>query len=82
MTSTRQAALLPAVEAELSDRKNRRVLPHHTERAAYVPIDNEAAKDGYLKVAGARWVVFAMRSLSYADQRCAMGARIKTGRLP
>ena len=38
----------------LSERKNRRVIPHRLESAGYVPVRNDAAKDGLWKLDGRR----------------------------
>ena len=42
--------------AWLTDRKNRRVIPHRLETAGYVPVRNPGADDGLWKIAnGAKW---------------------------
>jgi hypothetical protein len=48
----------------MTDRKNRRVIPHRMADCGYVPIRNEDAKDGLWKIAGSRQVVYAKDSLS------------------
>lgn len=53
---------------ELTDRKNRRTLPHKLERVGYVPVRNPDADDGLFKHQGARRAVYAQRSLSLAAQ--------------
>jgi Family of unknown function (DUF5906) len=45
----------------LADRKNRRAIPHRMESCGYLPIRNDAAKDGY-------WKVYARSDLSVSDQ--------------
>jgi len=52
----------------LSERKNRRVIPHRLESAGYVPVRNDAAKDGLWKLDGRRQAVYAVRSLSVRDR--------------
>ena len=47
----------------IRDRKNRRQIPHRMEEAGYVPIRNDAAKDGRWKVGGKRQVIYAKRDL-------------------
>jgi len=42
----------------LRERKNRRIIPHRLEKCGYVPIRNDAAKDGLWKVKGRREVVY------------------------
>src|SRR5262245_44475359 len=48
----------------LHDRKNRRVIPHRLERCGYVPVQNDAAKDGLWKLHGSRQVIYARADLS------------------
>jgi hypothetical protein len=50
------------------DRKNRRVIPHRLESCGYVPVRNDAAKDGLWKIKGARAVVYAKAELSVSDR--------------
>ena len=52
----------------LNDRKNRRQIPHRFEAAGYVPVRNEAAKDGLWKIAGKRQMVYAKRDLTIRDR--------------
>jgi hypothetical protein len=52
----------------LDDRKNRRVIPHRLEACGYVPVRNDAAKDGLWKIKGARQVVYAKADLSIGDR--------------
>ena len=52
----------------LIDRKNRRAIPHRMELCGYLPIRNDAAKDGYWKVDGKRQPIYARSDLSVADQ--------------
>ena len=47
----------------LSDRKNRRSIPHRLDRCGYVQVNNNAAKDGYFVVDGERRVVYAKAEL-------------------
>ena len=52
----------------LSDRKNRRLIPYRMESCGYLPIHNDAAKDGLWKLQGKRQVIYARSDLSVADQ--------------
>jgi hypothetical protein len=54
--------------AWLSDRKNRRAIPHRMERCGYVQVRNEAATDGLWKVFGKRQVIYAKSELSARDR--------------
>src|SRR5262249_35449547 len=56
--------------AWLTDRKNRRVNPPRLERAGYVPVRNEAARDGLWKLNGKRQVIYARSELALRE-RCA-----------
>ena len=47
----------------LSDRKNRRSIPHRLDRCGYVQVNNNTAKDGYFVVDGERRVVYAKAQL-------------------
>jgi hypothetical protein len=58
-------------EIWIRDRKNRRAIPHRLERCEYVPVRNDAAKDGLWKINGARQVVYAKSSLSVRDRHIA-----------
>ena len=51
----------------LTDRRNRRAIPHRLERCGYVPVRNPDADDGYWKI-GTRQVVYAKSTLTKADQ--------------
>jgi hypothetical protein len=55
-------------EAWISDRKNRRVIPHRLERCGYVPVRNDMAKDGLWKIRGARQVIYTRDSLSLRER--------------
>jgi hypothetical protein len=52
----------------LSDRKNRRSIPHRMERCGYVPVRNPDADDGRWKLQDKRQVVYANAKLSLRDQ--------------
>ena len=54
--------------AWLKDRKNRRVIPYRLEKCDYVPVRNDAAKDGLWKINGARQAVYARSDLSVREQ--------------
>ncbi len=53
---------------ELSDRRNRRSIPHRMERIEFVPVRNPDADDGLFKVHGKRQAIYARRQLTQADQ--------------
>jgi hypothetical protein len=50
------------------DRKNRRVIPHRLESCGYVPVRNDAAKDGLWKIKGVRQVIYVKADLSVNDR--------------
>jgi hypothetical protein len=52
----------------LLDRKNRRTIPHRMEGCDYMPVRNDAAKDGLWKISGKRQVIYGRKDLSLADQ--------------
>jgi hypothetical protein len=52
----------------LSERKNRRIVPHRLEKCGYTPVRNDAAQDGLWKVRGKRQAVYARSDLSIADR--------------
>jgi len=52
----------------LTDRKNRRVVPHRLESAGYIPVRNDTSKDGLWKIQGKRQAVYAPKSLSVRDR--------------
>jgi len=55
----------------LTDRRNRRQIPHRLESAGYEPVRNPAAKDGYFVVNGKRQSVYAKATLSIRDRHAA-----------
>lgn len=69
----------PALEAELTDRKNRRSIPHRMERAGYIHVRNGEATDGQFKIAGARANVYAKRALTERERLAAAKKRASTG---
>ncbi|MDQ6701682.1 MAG: DUF5906 domain-containing protein [Pseudomonadota bacterium] len=47
----------------ISDRKNRRAIPHRLEKCGYVPVRNDAAKsDGQWKIGGSRVTVYGKKT--------------------
>jgi Family of unknown function (DUF5906)/CHC2 zinc finger len=54
--------------AWITDRKNRRAIPHRLERCGYVPVRNDAAKDGLWKINGQRQVIYAKASIPMGDR--------------
>jgi Family of unknown function (DUF5906) len=71
----------PGVGLELhtwiSDRKNRRAVPHRLERGGYVPVRNASAQDGLWKVKGVRVTVYAKKTLSLSERLRAATASIR-----
>jgi hypothetical protein len=64
--------------AWLTDRKNRRQIPHRLESAGYVPVRNTADKrDGQWKVNERRQTVYASRHLSVADRHRAVAELLR-----
>jgi hypothetical protein len=61
----------------LSDRKNRRAIPHRLERCGYVPVRNNDAEDGLFKIKGRRQAVYARASLPIGDRLGAARALAK-----
>lgn len=51
---------------------NKRVIPHKMERAGYVPVANDAAKDGRFKIDGKRQPAYCPRGLSLREQLSAI----------
>ena len=52
----------------LTERRNRRQIPHKLESVGYEPIRNDAARDGLWKIDGRRAVVYARRTLTARDR--------------
>ena len=52
----------------ISDRKNRRIIPHRLERCGFEPVRNDTAQDGLWKIAGRRQAVYAHNSLSTQER--------------
>lgn len=61
----------------LSDRKNRRVIPHRLETCGYVPVRNDAAEDGLFKISGRRQAVYALSRLAIRDRLRVAAALVK-----
>lgn len=57
------------IAAWLSDRKNRRVIPHRMEKCDYIPVRNDGAKDGYWTINRQRQAIYARKSLSERDRQ-------------
>jgi hypothetical protein len=59
----------------ISDRKNRRAIPHRLEKCGYVPVRNEADKsDGQWRISGSRVTVYARKALSLTERLRAAAA--------
>jgi hypothetical protein len=52
----------------ITDRKNRRVIPHRLEQCGYVPIRNDSAESGLWYINGKRQTVYARSDLSISDR--------------
>jgi hypothetical protein len=52
----------------LSDRKNRRMLPHRFEACGYTPVRNDGANDGLWKIGIRRQVIYAKADLSLRER--------------
>ena len=52
----------------MSDRKNRRAIPHRLEKCGYVPVRNDDAKDGLWKIDGTRQVIYAKSTLTISER--------------
>jgi hypothetical protein len=52
----------------ITDRKNRRAIPHRLEKCGYVPVRNDTSKDGLWIVVKKRQVVYAKSTLSISEQ--------------
>ena len=52
----------------ITDRRNRRAIPHKLERCGYVPVRNTDRLDGLWIIGGKRQAVYAQRTLSLHDQ--------------
>lgn len=57
--------------AWISDRKNRRIIPHRFERCGYVPVRNDTAGDGLWKSNGKRQAVYAQSVLTISGRHSA-----------
>jgi hypothetical protein len=55
-------------ETWIRERKNRRAIPHRFEQCGYVPVRNDAAKDGLWKIHEARQVIYAKSALPLRDR--------------
>ena len=65
----------------LQDRRNSRQIPHRMEAVGYVPVRNDAAKDGKWKIGGRRQVVYARRDLTQRDRIAAARALAEAARM-
>jgi hypothetical protein len=62
----------------MSDRKNRRIIPHRLEKCGYERVRNPDAVDGLWKIDGKRQVVYAQASLPLSERikvACEMASR-------
>jgi RepB DNA-primase N-terminal domain/Family of unknown function (DUF5906) len=61
----------------LDDRRNSRQIPHRMAECGYVPVRNDAAKDGFWRINDKRQVVYARADLSVRDRHAAAAALAK-----
>jgi Family of unknown function (DUF5906) len=52
----------------MSDRKNRRAIPHRMEKCGYIPVRNDGASDGMWRLNGSRQVVYGRSTLTVRDR--------------
>jgi Bifunctional DNA primase/polymerase, N-terminal/Primase C terminal 2 (PriCT-2)/Family of unknown function (DUF5906) len=52
----------------ITDRKNRRSIPHRLEKCGYIPVRNGGAQDGLWVINGSRQVVYAKKDLPLSAQ--------------
>lgn len=67
--------------AWLTDRRNRRQIPHRLESAGYTPCRNPGADDGLWKVDGKRQAIYTQRTLTVRDA-LAKAQAMAAGRVP
>src|SRR5262249_20984847 len=60
----------------LSDRRNRRTIPHRFEQVGYIPHRNPYAKDGLWVVGGVRCAIYVDKSLSQEKRHKAVDALV------
>jgi hypothetical protein len=65
----------------LSDRKNRRSIPHKMDRCQYTPVRNPDHKDGQWKIGGKYHSVYALKSLGINAQLTAARDLVEAGTL-
>jgi hypothetical protein len=58
----------------LQDRKNRRIIPHRLEQCEYIPVRNNAARDGLWRINGKRQAIYVQAILSQRDRVAAAQA--------
>lgn len=67
-----EALGLEGLKEGITERKNRRALPHRLDRAGYLVVKNPDAADGQWKIRGRRQNVYARRELSERDRHAAV----------
>ena len=75
--ATLTATATGTFEAWITDRRNRRAIPHRLEACGYVPVRNDAAHDGLFVINGKRQAVYARVELSISDRVRAVGHLIR-----
>ncbi len=61
----------------ITDRKNRRAIPHRMEKCGYVAVRNSSPNDGLWVINGTRQVVYAKSELSVSDRLLAVSNFLK-----
>lgn len=79
LTTMSQRNDLCELHEVLTDRKNRRRIPHMMERAGYEALRNPDAKDGLWKIDGKRQTIYADTALNLADRLIFARSRISAG---
>jgi hypothetical protein len=62
----------------ITDRKNRRTIPHKMDRCGYVAVHNPDAKDGLWKISGKRQAIYARKDMTLNDRFRAASSLIKS----
>ena len=68
------AALRCGLHEWLTDRRNRRAIPHRFESCGYVPVRNSSAESGLWVIAGKRQVVYGRKDVAPAERLAAAEA--------
>jgi Family of unknown function (DUF5906) len=75
--ATLTAAATGSFEGWITDRRNRRAIPHRLEACGYVPVRNDVARDGLFVINGKRQAVYARAEFSVSERLRAVGLLIR-----